>query len=1006
MKKKYWKSLEYLKEQGPVKDLVPAQWVPDNGDQGGLTSDRRDFLKMLGFSFGFAALASACEQPVRKAIPYLAQPEELIPGKAVHYASTFFDGEEYSPVVVKVRDGRPIKIEGNELSFLTHGGTSARVQASVLSLYDMARLKDPLLNGAVTDWDSIDLEITQQLSRLSMAGSRIVILTSSVISPSARQVMDDFRQRYPGTEIMFYDPISYSAIREANRSTFGTDAIPSLHFDRAEVILGVNADFLGTWLLPVQFALQYAGTRDLNGGRKTLSRHYQYESTLSLTGSNADYRYSIRPSQEAAFLSDLHAILSGTAAPDRGYWPGMAQLVHDLTEHRGKALVVSGTNDIHIQTAVNAINLLLQNYGHTIDMNCSCHLFRGSDADFSGLIRDMNEGRIGALICHHVNPAYDCPDPAGFIAGLKNLKLSVAIGTAMDETTSLMQFVCPDHHYLESWGDAEPVTGHHSLCQPAIRPLFRTRQAQDSFLRWSGSEVKYYDFLRSFWERHYFPLQTEYTVFGTFWDETVRKGIFEIKPETGAQPPADPVWMEEALAILKQKNPSAPPEKGLELILYQKVGIGTGRHANNPWLQELPDPITKAVWDNYLLVSPVWAAEQGLENGYMVRIDGEKELPVMLQPGQPYGTAAVAVGYGRTSAGKVGNDIGLNVYPWVEWKDGLRIYSGKMIRVEPTGNHYPLATTQTHHSMEGRPLVRETVLEKYLEDPASGNELHALNEEKAVTLYTKPVYDGFHWGLSVDLNRCIGCSACVIACQAENNVAVIGKEQVLKRRIMHWLRIDRYYSTIVPDRQGPEDFGNLEPENPDVVHQPVMCQHCDNAPCENVCPVAATPHSNEGLNMMTYNRCIGTRYCMNNCPYRVRRFNWFQYANNDKFDYYTNDELGKLVLNPDVTVRSRGVVEKCSFCSQRIQEIKLEAKKDGRVPADGEIVPACVQACPTKALTFGDRNDKQSVVAGHFEDPRSYHLLEELHTLSSVAFLTRVRNRQAGEEEHHDHHES
>ena len=433
----------------------------------------------------------------------------------------------------------------------------------------------------------------------------------------------------------------------------------------------------------------------------------------------------------------------------------------------------------------------------------------------------------------------------------------------------------------------------------------------------------------------------------------------------------------------------SPVESDLSLTLYTPVGLNDGRYGNNPWLHELPDPVSKVCWDNYLSVSPADAVERGLEDEMLVSIDGI-ELPVLIQPGQADGTVSLALGYGRTVAGKVGDNLGVNAFFWVAYKDGNRSYVKDDVELELTGKSYPIARTQTHHTMEGRPIVRETTLKEFQEDPSAGNHFHLEAEAHSQTLYPEAKFDGYHWGMVVDQNKCTGCNNCVVSCIAENNVAVVGKEEVKNRRIMHWMRIDRYFSN--------------KPENPKVFHQPVMCQHCDNAPCENVCPVSATMHSNEGLNQVAYVRCIGTKYCINNCPYRVRRFNWFKYMNNKKFDFNQNSELSRLVLNPDVTVRERGVVEKCTLCVQRIQEKKLEAKLEGRLLLDGEVQPACVQSCPSGALVFGNMNDPESRVSRLKKEERNYHLLEQLHTLPSVGYLTRVRNTEpvAGEGDSHE----
>ena len=999
--KKYWKSLEELKEiqeepdiQKPLEPEFSVEGLTEKEVSGKLLANRRDFLKMLGFSLGYATLASSCEQPVRKAIPYLNKPEEVTMGMANHYASTYFDGDDYCPVVVKVRDGRPIKIEGNELSVITEGGTSARVQASVLSLYDSARAQYPLKNGEKSDWNTVDSEIKSRLKEIASDGKKIVILSASVISPSTLKVFDDFNAIYPTTEVVYYDTVSYSAIRAANENTFGRPSVPAYRFDQAEVIAGFNCDFLGTWLSPVEFAKQYAKTRELTDEKKTMSRHYQFESYMSLTGSNADKRFTIKPSEEMTVLLNLYNVIA--AKSDMPLFQAdkspvnIDQLAEDLLNNQTKSLVVSGTNDVYIQALVNAINFLLGNLGATFSFQKALMTKKGDDVKFSGLVEEMLAGKIGALFMYNVNPAYDYNEAQKFSDGIKNVGLSVALSEANDETTSLAGYVCPDHHWLESWNDAEAYNNLFSLVQPTIHPLFDTRQAPESLLVWAGIDTDYHNFIKKYWEENLYPKQNEYSSFNDFWNHTLQQGVFTIET-----PPTEcSLYDFEFLGTHASDLVSAKPE-GLEIVIYEKVGVGTGKQANNPWLQELPDPISKAVWDNYLALSPSWAKEKGIKQEDVVKIHDSLELPVLLQPGQPYGTASIAMGYGRTHAGKVANGIGKNAFGFAQLKNGSKQYAVGSATIEKTGKTYPLATTQTHHSMEGRPLVRETVLDKWLENPASGNALHKITEEKSVSLYKKPHFDGFHWGLGIDLNKCIGCSACVIACQAENNVAVIGKEQVKNRRIMHWIRVDRYYSNAAPEKTVNEKVSEPEPDNPEVVHQVVMCQHCDNAPCENVCPVAATTHSHEGLNQMAYNRCIGTRYCMNNCPYRVRRFNWFRYINNDKFDYNFNEELSMMVLNPDVVVRERGVVEKCSFCVQRIQEKKLKAKDEDRLLRDGEIQTACVQACPTKALVFGDMNDPESKVSNVMENPRMYGLLEQLHTLPSVGFLTKVRNKDA-----------
>ncbi len=987
--KKYWQSIEeYKQESQPAPEEIKQERSPEfsieglSDDEIKGRSNRRDFLKMLGFTVGYAAIATSCETPVRKAIPYLNQPQEIIPGVANYYASTFFDGQDFCSILVKTREGRPIKIEGNELSPITRGGTSARVQSSVLSLYDDARFKGPMKGKEDTDWDTVDGEIVAKLTKAGAEGKKIVLLTSSIISPATKRLIAEFQEKYPGSEWVTYDTISASAILEANAMQFGQKAIPSYHFCKADLIVGFNADFLGNWISPVEYSRQYTSRRNLVDGQ-SMSKHIQYESGMSLTGANADERISIRPSDEGAILLNLYNEIAGAVGASTFAAPKVAvdtkKLAKDLLKKKGKSLIVSGSNDLSIQLIVNAINYLLENYGQTIDLATPVYTRQGIDKDMSALISDMNSGSVGAIIMHNVNPAYDYPEPQKFAEGLGKIGLVVSTAERTDETADLAEYLCPDNHYLESWNDAEPKKGCYSMGQPAIRKIFNTRQFQDSLLKWIGAESDYSTYLESFWEENYFPQQDKFVLFTDFWYKFIHDGIMQIKEDAEEQPS----FTEVLLKALPANT------DGVELVLYEKMSLGSGKHANNPWLQEMPDPITTAVWDNYICVSPAYAEEHGISQEDVLSIDGKMELPALIQPGQAAGTIAVALGYGRTIAGKVAEGIGKNTFPFTNMLMGNRKLSGRVVQLDKvSGVTYPLATTQTHHTMEGRSIVRETTFKQWQEQPNSGNEMHMDIAKQNMTLYEIPEFAGFHWGMAINLNSCIGCGNCVISCQAENNVAVIGKEEVRNRRIMHWIRIDRYYSENA--------------ENPEVVHQPVMCQHCDNAPCENVCPVAATPHNDEGLNQMAYNRCIGTRYCMNNCPYRVRRFNWYEFTNNDEFNYNMNSEQEKLVLNPDVTVRSRGVVEKCSLCVQRIQEKKLQAKKEGRELADGDVKTACQQSCPGNAIVFGNMNDPDSEISRLLANPRTYQLMEQLHTLPSVNYMTRVRNKDK-EIEHKDH---
>lgn len=968
--KKYWKSLgEYHgKPEDPGDDYINNVSALEllGGEISENKATRRDFLKWCGFSFMSAAVLSGCENQVKKAVPYLNQPEEITPGIATWYATSFFDGKDFCPVLVKVRDGRPIKIEGNKLDMLSHGGTHARVQASVLSLYDTAgRYHHPLYKGSKITWENADREIGEKLTN---ANGAIVLLTSTVISPTTKEVINIFKNRFPAARHISYDALSYAAMREANMLSFGRNEIPFYHFDRAKLIVGFNADFLANWLLPVTFAKQYSETRRIAKDKKTMSRHLQYESGMSVTGANADERIIIRPHEELEILQGVYRLLSGTGSGNV-----QAQKLFNLISEAGnQTLLVSGSNNLSIQTLVNAINHMAGNYGSTIDFTHSLNLYQGNDSELQQLVEDMDSGKVAALIVGDANPVYNYPGDA-FKKAIDKVVLKISISEVINETSELSDYVLPAPHYLESWDDVSPANGYYGAIQPVIRPLFDTRQMQDSLLKWSGNELKYKDFLKNNWEERFFTRQKTHTDFSSFWHDCLQKGAFI--PDTDQV--NVPAFNSQALVRTDALTAVNPTEEWT-LLIHENTALGDGRHANNPWLQELPDPLTKVCWDNFASVSPSDAEMLGVSDGDVIKLAEDFEIPVVVQPGQAPQTISVALGYGRKRSGKVAEGIGKNAFPFTSFHKGFRQYFATIGSPEKTLSTMAMALTQTHHSMEGRAIVRESVLPLWMNDPASGNELHKYYEKHKTTLYPPVEYEAHHWALAVDLNRCTGCSTCVIACQAENNVPVVGKDEVKRRRIMHWMRIDRYYTG--------------ESDNPGVVFQPLMCQHCDNAPCENVCPVAATTHSDEGINQITYNRCVGTKYCINNCPYKVRRFNWFQYSRNKAFDYNMNDEIGRLVLNPDVTVRERGVVEKCSFCIQRIQEVKLAAKLENRQLRDGEVRPACVQSCPSNALVFGDLNDPESQVSKLYKDERNYHLLEEMHTLPTVGYLTKIRN--------------
>ncbi|HEY8916118.1 MAG TPA: TAT-variant-translocated molybdopterin oxidoreductase, partial [Chitinophaga sp.] len=949
--KKYWKGLEELHNTKAHQEIVKNEFgeeLPfDESDSLlGATTPRRDFLKYLGFTTAAATIAASCEIPVKKAIPYVNKPEEITPGVPNYYASTYAVDGEYLPIVVKTREGRPIKIEGNTLSTVTNGATTARVQGAVLGLYDTARLRYPTINGTETTWAELDKQVTAALGALS--GQPVVLLSSTILSPSTKKVIGEFLAKYPGSRHVTYDAVSYSGMLLANEAAYGKKTLPSYHFENAKVVVSLGADFLGTWLNPAEFSQAYGKTRKISQEKPEMSKHFHFESTMSLTGANADERFTHKPSETGAvalaLLSALGGSVTAPAIADKRLADGIKKAAAALQASQGKALVVSGSNDVNVQLIVNAINNQIGANGTTIDWATTSNYRQGIDSDMVQLVTDLNAGSIGALLVFGVNPVYDYFDGKKFADGLKKAKLTVTFNDRKDETSELCKYAAPDHHFLESWGDAEGKTGYYSFTQPTIAPLFKTRAFEDTLLSWSGNTAtNWVSYLKNEWMSKLGGQEA--------WDKTLQDGVIE--PTTA--PALAGATFAGDIAYAASKINSAKKGGEIELVLYEKVAIGNGKLANNPWLQEMPDPITRATWDNYACISNSRAKKYKEELGDDYEIHAGKqvlkitangktvELPLLIVPGIHPDVIAIAVGYGRNmNAGKAAGEVGKNAYPFVSYNGQTFDYFSPAVTIEDAGKKYDVGLTQTHNSYEGRPIIKETTLQEFIKNPKAVNEdREELNKygkdfRADATLYPNHPYPGIKWGMSIDLNTCFGCGACTIACQAENNVSVVGKEQVIKAHEMHWIRIDRYFS-------GDEN-------NPEVVFQPMLCQHCDNAPCENVCPVAATNHSSEGINQMAYNRCIGTRYCANNCPYKVRRFNWRDWNGADSFENNLydvsdmNDNLTRMVLNPDVVVRSRGVMEKCSFCVQRLQDAKLAAKKAGRPVKDGEAKTACQQA--------------------------------------------------------------
>ncbi|WP_242130758.1 TAT-variant-translocated molybdopterin oxidoreductase [Aestuariivivens marinum] len=1028
--KKYWKSVEELNENSSIVETLKqnefVEEIPTDeflGDKAALESTsttRRDFLKYVGFSTAAASLA-ACEGPVKKSIPYVVQPNEIIPGVANYYATTIADGFDFASILVKTREGRPIKIENNTLA-TTNGSANARVNASVLGLYDSLRVQGPKKSGESITWDEFDAETVKTLDNLKATNKKIVLLTQTFASPSTRNLIADFKEEYGNVQHVVYDAVSESAALDAFQAKYKQRALANYDFSKAMTIVSVGADFLGDWQ-GGGFDSGYSKNRVPDHGK--MSRHIQFESNMSLTGANADKRIPLTPTQQKLALAKLHSLVTGknvSVTLPEAIESAVASAASQLKKAGSKGVVVTGIQDVNAQIAVFEINEALAS--EAFDTKSAIKTRAGNDKEVAQLVADMKAGKVGAVIMSGVNPVYTLPNASDFVEGLKQTDLSITFSMKEDETSSLTQYIAAAPHYLESWGDVEIKNGHYGLMQPTIRPLFETRQFQEALLKWTSNDISYNDYIKVIWE--------EDILNGNSFNQALHDGLFvsEVKELE------DIDELEGVVENNAVETPSTNPAQalvattkaatGLELTLYTKTGMGDGQQANNPWLQEFPDPITRTAWDNYLTVSNADAKELGLTNTYVangalnsnyakVSISGNEPIivPVIIQPGQAKGSVGLAFGYGKTKGLKAEMQVGVNAYAL--YQDFNNVQD---VAIEAVGGEHEFACVQLHNTLMGRgDIVKETTLEVFnTKDKKYWNAVPVVSLNHEETPVTSPEVDlwdefdrsiGHHFNLSIDLNACTGCGACVIACHSENNVPVVGKTEVRRSRDMHWLRIDRYYSSedsFEGDNQKKDnisglgsslsEFGEMESasENPQVAFQPVMCQHCNHAPCETVCPVAATSHGRQGQNHMAYNRCVGTRYCANNCPYKVRRFNWFLYSNNDEFDYHMNDDLGRMVLNPDVVVRSRGVMEKCSMCIQKTQKTILDAKRDGREIMDGEFQTACSAACSNGAMVFGDINDKHSKVAKLREDNRMYHLLEHVGTKPNVMYQTKVRN--------------
>ncbi len=962
----YWRSLEELADTPEFRELLHREF-PQGASELMDPVSRRTFAKLMGASLALAGITACTRQPAEKIVPYVRQPEEIVPGKPLYYATAMPLAGYGIPLLVESHEGRPTKVEGNPDHPITRGSTDVFSQASILGLYDPDRSRTLTYRGEIRPWSSFRTALRAAVDQArARGGEGVRLLTGSVSSPTLAHQLEHLLGELPGLVWHQWEPTGRDAAREGARLAFGEYVDVQYRFDQAEVVVSLDADVLGSGPLSPRYAREFAEKRRVTGGRREMIRLYVVEPTPSSTGSIADHRLPIQAGLVGSFALALAAALGVPgaspvpAADDFAAW--IAPLARDLQRHRGTSLVVVGDDQpAAVHAVAHAINQALDNIGKTVVCTEPVEA-RPIDqlASLRQLASDMEAGKVDTLVVLDSNPVYTAPADLAFGERLiSKVRLRIHLGLYDDETAAFCHWHVPAAHYLESWGDVRAADGSVSLIQPLIAPLYNGKTVHDVIgpMLSTDSGQSSHDTVRAYWQQRSGLRDAE---FDRFWRKALHEGMVAgtgaaLKPVT-----ARPV---EASTI-------TPGGKGREIVFRADPSVLDGRFANNGWLQELPKPQTKLTWDNAALVSPSTAARLGVERQQVVELAyrGRRvKAPVWIVPGQAPDSITVHLGYGRTRAGQIGTGAGFSAYAI---RTSHAPGSDYGVEVRPTGERYLLATSQNQQTMEGRALVRSAPLEEFRQKPDFAH--HRVERPaRSLTLYPEHEYKGYAWGMAIDLNTCIGCNACVVACQAENNIPVVGKTEVSRGHKMHWLRVDRYYTG--------------DPERPTAYNQPIPCMQCENAPCEIVCPVAATSHSSEGLNDMTYNRCVGTRYCSNNCPYKVRRFNFYLYQ-----DWET--PTLKMLRNPDVSVRSRGVMEKCTYCVQRINAAKIEAEKAGRRVRDGEIVTACEAACPPQAIVFGNVNDPDSRVAKLKAEPLNYGLLEDLNTRPRTTYLAAVRN--------------
>jgi len=975
-KKEYWRSLDQLAETPEYQDFLHREF-PKGATEFDNAWSRRKFLTLMGASMAMAGLAS-CRRPVEKIVPYVNRPEGLIPGIPQYYATSMPFGDQAFGLLVTSHEGRPTKIEGNSLHPSTEGTSNAFIQAQTLGLYDPDRAQHVSNKGQQKSFNDFALAWSALYEEFKKNdGDGLAVLGGFFSSPTLARLAASFKKTFPKAKWVTYEPVSDQNIYDGIDLIYGEPYRPNYAFDKADVILSLDSDFLLLESNGIINARRFAQGRKIESENDNMNRLYMVESGLSVTGTNADHRQAIKCSDIGAFALALALELKAQGVSIEGIanindqvtsdknFKWLKELARDLAGAKEKSIVIAGRKQpLTVHALVAAINDGLGNVSRTVSYSKPVDTTYSDLQSFKNLVNDINAGKVSTLVMLGTNPVYNAPADFDFAAALPKVSNTIQLSNYFDETSRLVNWHIPQSHFLESWGDTRSFDGTAAVIQPLIAPLFEsTSDVEMAALITEGKVSKGYDLVRQTWQTLLHGIDFE-----SHWRKVLNDGVL---PESSFNPSSVRI-NGNAIASLLTKNPlvSKSEDNSLEIVFQPSPTIYDGRYAGIAWLQELPHPITKVTWDNAALISSATAKRIGVANNDIVKVEfrGRSiDLPVWIQPGQANDTVIVELGYGRQGVSKVSEGVGANAFllRTLESPD-----FGSGVTLNKTLLTHKLACTQDHWSMEGRPIIREAALEKYRRDPEFAKE--AVEHQPLESMFKEPSYaEGYQWGMTVDINACIGCNTCTVACQSENNIPVVGRQQVINNREMHWIRLDRYYVGDVND--------------PRAVHQPVLCQHCENAPCEQVCPVGATVHDSQGLNVMVYNRCIGTRYCSNNCPYKVRRFNFFNYTK----DY---DELMKMTQNPDVTVRSRGVMEKCTYCVQRIVAGKKTAKKEKRLVRDGEIIPACQQACPVDALTFGNINDPESAVTKKKKFNRNYNLLEELNVQPRTSYLAKIRN--------------